>query len=172
MPSIIFVCTANQFRSPIAAALFRKKLAGQARPGKWEIASAGTWTTAGLASTPVAGRLARACGVDLEGHHTALVSHSQLSKFDLVLVMEAGHREALLAEFPSVGARVFLLSEVVDQIRYDIPDPARAPEHAEKFLHELCELIERGYETICKLAEAIHSGEVNHAHPGGLPASS
>lgn len=165
MPSILFVCTANQFRSPIAAALFRKKLADQARPGKWEIASAGTWTTPGMAPSPVAGRLARRCGLSLEGHHTELVSHSRLAKFDLVLVMEAGHREALLAEFPSSGGRVFLLAEVVDKIRYDVPDPARAPEHAERFARELCELIERGYETICKLAERIHAGEMR---PGGL----
>jgi protein-tyrosine phosphatase len=160
MPSIIFVCTANQFRSPIAAALFRKRLEAQARPGKWEIASAGTWTTPGQASTPAASQLAQRCGVSLEGHITELVSHSRLSRFDLVLVMEAGHREALLAEFPSIGARVFLLAEVVDHMRYDIPDPARSPEHAERFAGEMCELIERGYEAICKLAEDIHAGEL------------
>jgi protein-tyrosine phosphatase len=160
MPSIIFVCTANQFRSPIAAALFRKKLEAQARPGKWEIASAGTWTTPGQPSTPAAGQLAQRCGVSLEGHLTELVSHSRLSRFDLVLVMEAGHREALLAEFPSIGARVFLLAEVVDHMRYDIPDPARSPEHAGRFAGEMCELIERGYEAICKLAEDIHAGEL------------
>lgn len=165
MPSILFVCTANQFRSPIAAALFRKKLAEQPRPGKWEIASAGTWTTPGLAPSPVASRLARGLGLSLDGHHTELVSHSRLAKFDLVLVMESGHREALLAEFPSNGGRVFLLAEVVDKIRYDIPDPARAPEHAERFARELCELVERGFETICKLAERIHAGEFR---PGGL----
>ena len=170
MPSILFVCTANQFRSPLAAAQFSKKLNQQQRPGKWEIASAGTWTTPGLAPTPAASRLARHCGLSLDGHHTELVSHSRLAKFDLVLVMEAGHREALLAEFPSHGGRVYLLSEVVDQLHYDIPDPARLPQHAERLVRELCELIERGYENICKLAESIHAGDAKRLRPGTLLA--
>lgn len=155
MPSVLFVCTANHYRSPIAAALFKAKLSAERRPGRWDIRSAGTWTIPDLPPTPLASRLARRCGLSLQGHRTSLVSGAQLMNTDLILVMEAGHKEALLAEFPFIVGRVFLISEVVDQIRYDVPDPAHSPEQIEKFLRELCQLVERGYETICELAESL-----------------
>jgi protein-tyrosine-phosphatase len=47
-PSVLFVCTANMIRSPIAAALFRSRLANK-RPDwqEWRIDSAGTWALDG-----------------------------------------------------------------------------------------------------------------------------
>src|SRR5574341_1185717 len=152
MPSVLFVCTANQYRSPIAAALFKAKLFAEKQPGMWDVNSAGTWTIPGLPPTPLAKKLARSCGLILEMHRTRLLSQAQLINSDLILVMEAGHIEALLAEFPSIASRVFLLSEVVDGVRYDIPDPAGSPEHAKEYIQELCEVIERGFHQITNLA--------------------
>ena len=83
------------------------------------------------------------------------MSKAQLTEFDLVLVMEAGHKEALLTEFPFAAGYLFMLSEVVDGIRYDIRNPTSSYEEAEKCISDLCGLIERGYEKICTLAEAI-----------------
>ncbi len=155
MPSVLFVCTANRFRSPIAAAAFKAKLLKEGRDGTWSIASAGTWTTPGLPAAPLAIRLARQRGLSLDGHRTYPVSQTLLATFDLVLVMDMGHKEALLAEFPFTASYLLLLSEVVDGIRYDISDPANSPDLAGKFLEELCEVVERGYEKICLLAETI-----------------
>ncbi|MDP3186600.1 MAG: hypothetical protein Q8M58_15180, partial [Anaerolineales bacterium] len=39
-----------------------------------------------------------------------------------------GQKEAILSEFPNVGQRVFLLSEVVEGVAYDIPDPLGSEE--------------------------------------------
>jgi len=155
MPSVLFVCTANQYRSPIAAARFKAKLMEEGRPGVWSIASAGTWTAPDLPALPFARKLARDHGVSVDEHRTSLVSQAHLTEFDLVLVMESGHKEALLAEFPFAAGYLFMLSEVVDGIPYDIHNPTSSPEEAEQCIHDLCELIERGYEKICTLAEAI-----------------
>ena len=46
-----------------------------------------------------------------------------LTAFDLILVMEQGHKEALQVEFPAIAQRVFLLSEMVGGA-YDVPDPS------------------------------------------------
>src|SRR5258707_6185850 len=155
MPSVLFVCTANQFRSPIAAARLNARLIQEERPGVWKIASAGTWTTPGLPALPLACELARNYGMNLDEHRTSLVSQAQLAEFDLVLVMEAGHREALLTEFPFAASYLFMLSEVVDEIRYDIHNPTNSYEEAVKCVVDLCDLMDRGYEKICTLAEAI-----------------
>ncbi|MGB9521787.1 MAG: low molecular weight phosphatase family protein, partial [Anaerolineales bacterium] len=46
MPSVLFVCTANQCRSPLAQGLFQLALNGQL--SGWRIDSAGTWAVNGL----------------------------------------------------------------------------------------------------------------------------
>ncbi len=155
MPSILFVCTANQYRSAFAAAYFEAKLIREERAGVWTIASAGTWTSPGLPALPLARKLAHDRGINLDDHRTTLVSQHQLIEFDLVLVMESGHKEALLNEFPFAAGYLFMLSEVVDGLRYDIRNPTSSLQEAEKCIMDLCELIERGYEKICNLAEAI-----------------
>ena len=155
MPSILFVCTANQFRSPIAAAQFEAKLLREGRAGDWKIASAGTWTTPGLPALPLARKLANDHGINVDNHRSTLVSKTQIIEFDLVLVMESGHKEALLNEFPFAAGYLYMLSEVVDGLRYDIRNPTSSMQEAEKCITELCELIARGFEKICTLAEAI-----------------
>ena len=47
----------------------------------------------------------------------------QVSSFDLIVVMEKGHKEALMTEFPKLKEKIFLLSELGGNIGYSIPDP-------------------------------------------------
>lgn len=155
MPSILFVCTANQYRSPIAAGLFHARLAREGEAAAWQIGSAGTWTVPDQPAMPTARRLAREVGVDLDTHRTCLVSRDLLSTFDLVLVMEAGHKEALLAEFPFAAHYLFQLSEAVDDISYDMPDPNSSPQSAREFVQELRRTMDRGHNKIRALAEGI-----------------
>ena len=53
MPKVLFVCTANRFRSPLAAAIFKRFLLESQETGRWRVSSAGTWTRSGL---PVNGK--------------------------------------------------------------------------------------------------------------------
>jgi len=155
MPSILFVCTANQYRSPFAAAYFEAVLRRKEHAGDWKIASAGTWTTPGLPALPLARKLAHDRGIDIDDHRTSLVTRAQLIEFDLVIVMESGHKEALLTEFPFAAGYLFMLSEVVDGLRYDIRNPTSSLQEAEKCIADLCELLDRGHEKICALAESV-----------------
>jgi protein-tyrosine phosphatase len=90
----------------------------------------------------------------LESHRTRQVGSDVLDQFDLVLVMEMGHKEAICAEFPSVCRRAYLLSEIVDGIPYDIPDPALPGVDPAEVGSILFDLIARGREKILKLAQA------------------
>jgi len=154
MPSVLFVCTANRFRSPLAAAAMRRKIVEQGDQGSYHIASAGTWTVSGLPATSAALLAAQQAGLDLVGHFSVPVDAVTLEAYDLILVMEAGHKEALVYEFPMVSKRVHLLSEVVDGLAYDIPDAA-SDEEALEIASDLTGLIERGYERICQLAVSL-----------------
>ena len=154
--SILFVCTANRYRSPFAEATFLQRLKKDGKAEEWCVGSAGTWTEAGL---PVIQRVflqAQELGLDLGEHRSVEVDREILSEYALIVVMEIGHEEALQTEFPDRSERIFLLSEIVDNIVYDIPDPAKeAVEDADEIISELYALIQRGYAAICVLVDEM-----------------
>ncbi len=156
MPSILFVCTGNQFRSPIAAACLSKSLTNEDTLEKWTIGSAGTWTESGMSAPGVTLRVARQLGLKgLERHRTRSISPKILEAADLIVVMEAGHKEAISIEFPAVRDRLYLLSEIVEGVAYDIPDPANPgidPDAVGQGIHKL---ITQGKTKILQLAEAF-----------------
>ncbi len=151
MPSILFVCTANRFRSPIAAACFGKELAVRNLQEGWRVSSAGTWTTDGQPAAAPAILDARRLGVDISGHRSRSITAQLIKDADLVVVMEQGQKEALEAEFPECAHKIHLLSEGSTGISYDIPDPALSSSAGE--IHtELDELIHQGFDRLRALA--------------------
>lgn len=120
--SVLFVCTANLVRSPMAAGLFAHMLAAEGVSSDWRVESAGTWTHPGYKSPLEVRDVMAERQIDLSGHRSRSVSAELLREFSLILVMEPGHKEALRVEFPEVGARVFLLSEMVGK-RAAVGDP-------------------------------------------------
>jgi protein-tyrosine phosphatase len=155
MKSILFVCTANQFRSPIAAACFIRKMTELGWKNQWPVSSAGVWTTNGRPALPEAVEVARTLGISLEGHRSSVVTPGLVSITDLILVMEKGHKEALQNEFAVFRSRIFLLSEVVDKTSYDIQDPvADGPERCGEIGTQIFNLIDKGFYRIC--ARALH----------------
>jgi protein-tyrosine-phosphatase len=158
MPSILFVCLANRFRSPLAAAFFSHWLEQIADHGSWSVSSAGTWTETGLPADIRAIQDASNWGLDIQPHRSRLVDASILSQSDLVLVMEAGQKEALQIEFPKERKKICLLSEVADGAMYDIPDPF-GPEDVshQEIAIELFDLIHRGFKNIYNLALDSHN---------------
>ncbi len=156
MPSILFICTANQFRSPLAAACLLKTIQSAPIPGVWLVESAGTWTKDGIPAPELARGLARQLSLtDLENHRSRQVNLELLSRFDLSIVMEAGQKEALCIEFPSAKKRVMMLSEIVEGVQYDIPDPAAPGVDPNEVAAEIKVLIEEGAEKIIRLAKSL-----------------
>jgi protein-tyrosine phosphatase len=155
MPSVLFVCTGNQCRSPLAAAFFRERLGRDERLGKWVVSSAGTWTRDGLPVLAVCSDLARANGVDLSEHRTRSIANISIRDFDVIVVMEQGHQEALASEFPETRERVFLLTTLAGLPPYDIQDPLlQDAETASDIIRDLRECIELAFAPICQVALA------------------
>ncbi len=153
MPTILFVCTANRYRSPIAAACFERELKLRQPDRNWRVCSAGTWTQDGLPAMREAVREARRIGLNLFSHRSQIITTKLMSAADLVLVMEHGHKEALQTEFPRSAHKVHLLSEAALVLDYDIPDPITATvDIGADVPWEIDELIRNGFDRICALA--------------------
>lgn len=155
MPNILFVCTANQFRSPIAAAYFERRLCDLSASAGWTVSSAGTWVTAGLPAHPKALIEAAALGLDLRAHRTREVDAAMLAAADLIVVMEQGHREALECEFPQCRGRIVLLGTAAGEDHPEIPDPARTHfEESAAAARSITACIDKGFSKLVSLAES------------------
>jgi protein-tyrosine-phosphatase len=122
MPSILFVCTANICRSPMAAALFNKTLNDKGYKKGWIVESAGTWAPKDQPAADNTQKVLRNRGLDIGDHRSRSVNRQLMSLFDLILTMEEGQKEALIVEFPEYSSKIFLLSEVANT-HMDINDP-------------------------------------------------
>ena len=160
MPSVLFVCTADRFRSPFAAALFRHRLEQESDGRDWSVGSAGTWADSNKVVIPPMKRIASHLHLDLSAHKSRRISRELLDSYNLVLVMESNQREALLVEFPEIRNRLFLLSEVAVGQAYNIPDPHAQPgDTLQDVAAELQDLIDKGYKNVYDLALRLHGSK-------------
>lgn len=159
MPSVLFVCTANRFRSPLAAACFRKVLEEEQNEdaASWMVGSAGTWATPGQPVIPAVLVVAQKLGIELAGHRSTRVSRQLLAEYDLILVMQASQKEALQTEFPALSDFIYLFSHVVERGSYDIPDSLDSDQDVVTVGLEMDVLIRHGFKYICVLAIALHN---------------
>jgi protein-tyrosine-phosphatase len=154
MPTVMFVCTANLCRSPIAEVLFEQWLQKHQATGPWHVNSCGTWAQDGetVASSVLPHLLA--VGIDLSHHRSRPVTTDLLAESDLVLCMTSFHKEALQAEFLQYAERVHMLSEMMMQ-RYDIQDVSMvSPEEYLAVVKELRPIVERSAPRILSLLQA------------------
>jgi protein-tyrosine-phosphatase len=156
MPSILFVCTHNRFRSALAEHLLRQLIGSNGGSEGWQISSAGTWADERLGATPEAVQAGLEKGLKLDRHLSRRVAEENLRKADLVVTMESGQKEALLQEFPWLGGRVGVLSEVCGQPLYDIPDPYFTGELPEAIAEEIESLLKENFPRIIRMAESNH----------------
>ena len=123
---ILFVCTGNTCRSPLAEGIFRKLLADRLDCSPEELPERGyTIISAGLAATngspaaPESVEVARRYGVDLESHSSRPLTDDLLAQTDRVYTMTHSHRDSILFAQPDAADRVSLLS----RDERDISDP-------------------------------------------------
>jgi len=123
---LLFVCTGNLCRSPLAAALAERDLARRLRcvPGDlpsrgFAVLSAGTSADAGRPATPETVESGRVRGLDLSRHRSRPLTPTLLDRADIVFVMEGSQRRTILEFFPGASEKVRLL----DPAGRDVSDP-------------------------------------------------
>ncbi|QEL16093.1 arsenate reductase/protein-tyrosine-phosphatase family protein [Limnoglobus roseus] len=123
--SVLFVCTGNTCRSPLAEGLCKKLLADrlgitpEELPARgYTIRSAGVSAYPGDVASPEGVAIAAGYGVDLSQHRSRPVNPELLADATDVVTMTAGHAAVLMIRYPGYGPEPVLLSE--DE---DVPDP-------------------------------------------------
>jgi len=128
--SIVFVCTGNTCRSPMAEAMCRSMLAARLKcsPNDLEdrgvvVSSAGISASMGGRAAPEAVAVLSELGIDLSHHASQQLNEQLIRHADVIWAMTRSHRQAILNLWPDASGRVHLLSADGQ----DVPDPIGGP---------------------------------------------
>jgi len=119
---ILFVCTGNICRSPMAEYLFRHRAGDEL---DWDAASAGVIAGYGGTASLHAVTVLDELGVDLTSHRSQPVTQELVCEASLIVVMTGGHSAQMDAMFGDfVRDKVFLIREFHPRYRGgDVADP-------------------------------------------------
>jgi glycine hydroxymethyltransferase len=123
MKNILFVCTGNVCRSPMAEGLFRHAV--RDRDGL-TVSSAGVGAINGQPPSSHAIRAMKELGVDLGFMRSRMLTAEMVQQADYIFGMTRGHVDAIALLYPQAAEKVFLLREFDETLgpyEKDISDP-------------------------------------------------
>src|SRR6185369_8269201 len=123
MKTILFVCTGNICRSPMAEGLFRHAVKGRA---DFRVLSAGVGAVEGLPPSEHAVRALRELGIDIANQRSRMLTGELVEQADYIFGMTHSHVDSVNVLFPHVSEKTFLLrefDETLDEFEKDISDP-------------------------------------------------
>jgi tRNA threonylcarbamoyl adenosine modification protein (Sua5/YciO/YrdC/YwlC family) len=118
--NVLFVCSGNTCRSPMAEGIFRTLIERK----YYEVKSAGTIAMGGLPAAHYAKQVVKEYGGSIRHHQTTSLDKEIVDWADLILVMEYKHYETVLEITRDAVVKTFLLREYKHRTKYnEVPDP-------------------------------------------------
>lgn len=118
MTCVLFVCTGNTCRSPMAESILRK----MAIPGL-EVRSAGIYAQSGSDASTNAKKVLDELDIP-HNHQASMLDETLVEWSDYILTMTTGHKDTILNRYPDARSKTFTLKEFAKLDGYlDIADP-------------------------------------------------
>ncbi|HYG21403.1 MAG TPA: ribose 5-phosphate isomerase B [Verrucomicrobiae bacterium] len=123
MKTVLFVCTGNVCRSPMAEGIFRHVVQGR---GSYRVMSAGLGAMEGQPPSAHAVRAARELGIDITNQRSRMLTPELVHQADYIFGMTHSHVDTVMLLYPNAAEKTFLLrefDETLDTFEKDISDP-------------------------------------------------
>ncbi|HWX22007.1 MAG TPA: ribose 5-phosphate isomerase B [Candidatus Binatia bacterium] len=123
MKTVLFVCTGNVCRSPMAEGLFRHAVQGR---GEYRVLSAGLGAMEGQPPSSYAIQAVSELGIDISAQRSRLLTPELVQQADYIFGMTHSHIDTVMLLYPQAAEKTFLLrefDETLDQFDKDISDP-------------------------------------------------
>ncbi|HEX3443591.1 MAG TPA: serine hydroxymethyltransferase, partial [Chthoniobacterales bacterium] len=119
--TVLFVCTGNVCRSPMAEGLFRKMIADQP---DLKVSSAGVSTYPGQSPSPHAVEVLAKVGIDISGTRSKPLTERLVEEATWIVAMTRSHLDSIFYQYPEAAEKTYLLREFEPgAASFDIADP-------------------------------------------------